>query len=310
MRLYFALVLTLSALISTPVVAGNVGAALTAGTLRLLGDDDDNRVVLVQATNGDVIVLGFTGTTINNRTAAVFPSATLLEVRMNLAGGSDRMVIGGLNVAGDFSFLGEEGDDIVTQTNAPIFVGGNVVFGFGDGRDALTLDGLTVLGDASFTDTGREFLLFTMFNADFAGNVDVVGTTDGDAIDFLDSTIGGALTVSSPAGGISSGVIACTVGSADFNGGGASSVQFFDSLVTGSVNVTGSDEVDFIDFAITEVQGDVTAQALGGEDLFAAFEFESRGEVVFDGGDGVDTFRDDGITADQGVSLISIEVVQ
>lgn len=81
-------------------LAGNVTAELTGSTLRLLGDDLANDVMVAAAADGRIAVIGM-NTTINGGTAAFVPTGAVMSIVATLRGGDDAVGFG--NSAADYA---------------------------------------------------------------------------------------------------------------------------------------------------------------------------------------------------------------
>ncbi|MDW8222529.1 MAG: hypothetical protein RMJ82_06235 [Gemmatales bacterium] len=109
--------LWVEALEARSLPAGNVTATLIAGTLRIVGDSDDNDIT-VDVSGGNVVVTGNSGTTVNSAPSASFPAMQVkaLDIRMN--DGDDVVVVDGLNLTRTSSLRGGDGDDDFTIKNS------------------------------------------------------------------------------------------------------------------------------------------------------------------------------------------------
>ncbi|MEO0425702.1 MAG: hypothetical protein AAF184_25455 [Pseudomonadota bacterium] len=301
--------LLLTAFTTVSAFAGDVRLSLIDGTLRVGGDDAGNRFFLLQNAAGDLIALGFPGTTINGQQVLRIPNATLEDIRVDLGGGGDNLGLGGLEVANDVIINSGDGNDTVIQSNLPITIGGNLIIRLGTGGDGAGFDGLTVGGDIDLRDP-QGFQISDFRNTVVAGDLNVVGSIDSDVLLFFESEIMGTLRVTSPGGGstqisdVVAGELAIDLGT-DEQG----VAQIFDTIVTGNTTITSGALVDLVDLIDTQVGGAVSVTLGAGDDFVQGANLEVSGTLLFDGGDGVDTLTDGGFTALGGETVINIEIV-
>lgn len=114
------------------MMAGDVSVRVTGGgDLRVHGDQGDNQVVIrASDTAGQFLVEGMNGTMINGRSAIVVENVTD-DMRINLKGGDNALILTGIDVSGDHHDF-RVPDDLSIQT--------------GNGNDGVRLD-LASAGD-------------------------------------------------------------------------------------------------------------------------------------------------------------------
>lgn len=128
--------------------SGNVTATLAGSVLTFEGDDANNAVAVTQAENGDILITGLAGTTINGERSLVFhasdlPPGGLTSVVANGNDGNDSVVIRGLTLDGSLTISGGDGHDSVRILNANL--GGLTIHG-GSGFNTESVIGTTIEG--------------------------------------------------------------------------------------------------------------------------------------------------------------------
>ena len=79
--------------------ANNVQAALEGELLVIQGDNLANRITIARANNGDVLVTGRQGTTVNGLPALRLRLPTINAVELLMNGGDDDVIINGMQIA-------------------------------------------------------------------------------------------------------------------------------------------------------------------------------------------------------------------
>jgi hypothetical protein len=122
------------------LMAGDVGAVLTNGTLTLTGDADANDVAVYQQINngvpvpGTFIVSGLNGTTINHNGSSSGYLTGVNNISASLGGSGDHLALGLVSYKG---------------TPTPFNLAGNLSIDMGSGENKVDLIGTTVGGDAT-----------------------------------------------------------------------------------------------------------------------------------------------------------------
>ncbi|MEO0974692.1 MAG: hypothetical protein AAFX85_16505 [Pseudomonadota bacterium] len=292
-----------------PAIADDVRVTLIDGTLRVAGDADGNRFILLQNEASDLIALGFPGTTVNGQPVVRIPGATIEDVRIDLGGGSDNLGIGGLQVGNDMIINGAEGNDTIFQSNLPIAVGRNLIIRLGGGGDGVSFDGLTVSGDLDLADPVG-FQISDFRNTVVTGSVNILGSIDSDVLIFDQADIAGLLQIASPGGG-STFIDDSALGEVrlDFGTDEQSVARLDVVTVAGDVTITTGALVDSVDFVDSQVGGAVAVALGDGDDFIEGRNLQVTGTLLFDGGDGVDTLTDGGFEATGGETIINIEII-
>jgi hypothetical protein len=121
------------------LMAGDVGAVLTNGTLTLTGDADANDVAVYQQINNGVpnpgvfTVAGLNGTTINHGSTSGYLTG-VNNISASLGGSGDHLALGLVSYKG---------------TPTPFNLAGNLSIDMGSGENKVDLIGTTVGGDAT-----------------------------------------------------------------------------------------------------------------------------------------------------------------
>jgi Ca2+-binding RTX toxin-like protein len=266
--------LRLESLESRSLLAGNVLASVTDGSLSITGNADANLILITQTADNAFRISGNAGTEING---SAFVDLTNVSgaVNINLRGGNDVVVFNGpaagagfvADFDGDFSIDAGAGNDSLTLSN--IEVDGDVSINTGAGNDRLTASEIEATGDVSVNaGVGNDNLTLTGASAASlsvnlgAGNdtaqltdLDVDGAISLNAGDGNDSlTISGAASADDDADNVSVNL-----------GGGNDTLNVSGLDVVGNVNVTGGAGNDSVSLS-GEVEGDVSLELGAGND--------------------------------------------
>ena len=119
------------------MLAGDVTVSLLDG-VRIVGDDAANSLT-IEVANGNVVVTGRGGTTVNGSNQSVTVSAGSIGTGLNvsLGNGHDSLRVIGVEVTGVTEIAMGLGDDDVTIDGATF--GQSVVIGSGTGDDVVSV---------------------------------------------------------------------------------------------------------------------------------------------------------------------------
>jgi hypothetical protein len=160
---------------SRTLLAGNVTAVVDDGDLTLTGDADDN-LVDVMVVNGDIVVQGVDGTTIN--------------------GSSDPFVAfaGTTTIAGDFKARLGSGDDTL-RLFGPLTVAGTTHVRDHRGATRLGITEATFEGDVRVS-TGRDADELSIAGSTFAGDLKIKSGSGDNLVSIYESTVDGRTSIS------------------------------------------------------------------------------------------------------------------
>lgn len=152
------------------LLAGNVLASLSNGTLSLTGDDSANTVA-VTVSEGNVVVRGLSGTTINGAATdfvAVTGSSTIAgSLKISLGGGNDTAAVGAVTITGDLSFNGGSGDDVLGLKGTTLQ--GDLTSSDDNGKSSFSVVDSTINGSVDI----EEAEVFSLKNSTVADDVEV-----------------------------------------------------------------------------------------------------------------------------------------
>ena len=173
------------------LLAGDVTVTVDDFALTVLGDFEDNQILIVGSPDGSVTVSGLEDTTINGGTGPFVSGPNLETAEILTFEGNDEVEIRGLVLEDDLILLADEGDDSIDiqDINADDIevVGGdgNDVLEFdnvfsrdsieiigGDGDDTVAI-GAVASGDDASIDTGSGDDLFAADNLGIGENLDL-----------------------------------------------------------------------------------------------------------------------------------------
>ena len=297
---------------SRTLLAGNVSAVVEDGNLSLTGDSDNNSVE-VSVVDGDVVVTGLDGTTINDSSDPFVAFAGTDEINGNfsssLDSGDDTLrITGPLTVTGTTTISDPSGASQVGITDA--MFDGNVTIKTGSSADAVSIVGST-FGSRLRVYAGSGDNQVSLFETTVEGGVAVSSWTGYGRFDrFNESRIGRKLRDRFPrlysrissrilsrglfsrglfnvgtAGGNNIVVESSTVGALTVRTGrGEDNVIVQDSTIDGPLKAkTGSGD-DFVMFDGAMVNGNTKMYLLHGNDKVVTQNTNTFGGKFFAGG--------------------------
>lgn len=277
---------------------GNQVEALREGALlKVFGDNAANDIAITQNANGDVTVSGRNGTLINGLASARFPRMVLNAVEIDLAGGNDVVAISNLRIANDLNVKLGDGSNRLLTGASPSAVGANVSIEGGLHSDMIRLTNWIVGGDVAIDGKfGVLDAVLTGLNVGF--NLTLVGDTAADIINVRSCTVAGTTS------------IAAKDGANRINVTDLLSVNLFvltdfgnDLLTLTGVAAAQDIEVftgkgdDRVTMSSVFVGKNLRASLDEGIDSFQGSNTTVTYDAVFEGGAGIDTFKDLGISA-------------
>jgi len=113
--------LSLQALESRNLLAGNIIGNLVGTTLAIGGDAADNQLHVTEVAPNQIQVTGLTGTTINGMPSILFGGPLIENVVIRTASGDDTVVVENLSLSdtpnGNLIFYTSDGDDVIRMKN-------------------------------------------------------------------------------------------------------------------------------------------------------------------------------------------------
>src|SRR5262245_20817381 len=205
------------------VLAGNVAATFTDGSLKVFGDDQRN-VVEIVAVGEAVLVRGLENTSINGQTQVAFTAGLLglVDLSVVLGSGPDELLLHDLAITGNVALGRGQVDTIFDAGNDEIFldrvaIGGDLTLNSGAGADLVVLTDMVVAGEATLrTGSGNDRLEII----DSSLNDVTINTASGRDQVFVDSSLIADLTVRLGIGDDTLSILSDSViGRVDLNGG-------------------------------------------------------------------------------------------
>lgn len=294
-----------------PLLGNDVTANYAGGILTLQGDGDSNALVLIDSTGeGNELIVGLAGTTINGRRAVRLPGA-VRRLQADMGAGSDRLGLIQLSMLNVVDVAMGEGNDLLFtpfQPTMPITFGLTIDVGPGD--DVVSLDDVSVGTDLVINGSdGALEVELTDFSV--GRDAQISGASQRDAFTLREVTVNGSLSLSTFDGDdavtLSNLLVDDALSVATDAGVDAVRLEFVS--VGASADIDTGTENDVA--AITDVNGlaNFSARFGAGEDVVSGTRVSAEGEVLFDGGDGVDTLTDNGIGGAAGTQIVSFEVL-
>jgi cyclophilin family peptidyl-prolyl cis-trans isomerase len=256
---------SLEALEARTLLAGNVAAVVSGGNLLLTGDSAAN-TVQVTVRDGDVIVEGLDGTTINGQATpfvAVDNGTTIAGLlTVALGGGDDTFRLQGpITVRERVTIADKHGTTRVGITAATLQ--DDLIVLTGKRSDAVSLLNTTIAGNTHFS-LGRGNNQLALMNTDVTGNFSVRTKKGADDVVLQDSEIGGAFHART--------------------GRGADNIVVEDTQVTGNLVALTGAGADFVLFDGAQVTGHAALWLQGGSDFLVTQNTNSVGGSVVAGG--------------------------
>jgi hypothetical protein len=284
------------------LMAGDVIAALEGSLMTVEGDNLDNQVAITRNALGDIVIAGQNGTLVNGLPSVRFPRVQLNAVEVRMEGGNDSVTLRGLQVANDLNVdLGAGNDRITAPGTAASTINGNVSILGNEGNDVVQLAGISVREDL-FVDGGLGSLNASISNASVDKVMSILSDDADDIVSLAGSRVGLDLIVETKGG---SDRVALTDVSAfhlsintDANG-----LQGLDQVTLNRVTTVedigiftgaGNDIVRLTD--VTSGKS-IVASLDEGNDRLIATRLRAAEDVVLEGGAGVDTLENFGISA-------------
>jgi hypothetical protein len=123
------------------LMAGNVTASVTSGTLNVNGDNAANIFQLTEVSGNRWKITGLGGTKINGKTQVTTGPVTY-DVQIDTAGGSDHVTVLNGNVPHILNVFGDDGNNVTTLQNVKVGYGLGV-YG-NDGNDTVVANKVNV----------------------------------------------------------------------------------------------------------------------------------------------------------------------
>lgn len=275
--------------------ANNVQAALEGELLVINGDNLSNRITIARANNGDVLVTGRQGTTVNGLPSLRLRLPTINAVEVLMNGGDDDVVINGMQIANDLSVNLGEGNDAFRSGAAATSVGGNLSVSGEAGNDTIRLANWSVAGDAVID--GQVGALNSQVSGFTVGfTLTVVGDELRDVVTISETTTGDYFYIETKGGNDSVSLsMVAGLGAMISTDMGADVVSLTDVNAQEDIGVFTGTENDRVSFENVASAKNITVSLDAGNDSFIGTTVFAELDAVFEGGFGTDTYVDNGI---------------
>ncbi len=288
--------------------ANNVQVALEGQLVTIFGDNLNNQIVVSQTATSDVVITGRNGTTVNGLASVRFRRVALNAMEIRMGGGDDIVTISNLMVANDLYVNLEAGNDRLQSSSLPSTIGANLTVEGGLGNEIIRLSNWQIFGDL-YLDGQTGTLNSQMTGLDVGLGLTVIGDDANDAITVGQCMVGDSTSIESKKG-------ADRITVTDFAGFdlfantdlGNDVVTFTNVTTLEDVGVfTGghNDRVTFLNVASGKninVSLDIGTDSFTGTNVIAVYD------AVFEGGDGVDTFTDAGVSGGEKTEIKDFEI--
>ncbi len=284
------------------LMAGDVVAALEGSLLKVEGDNFDNQIAITRTVTGDIVIAGQNGTLINGLPSVRYPRVQLNAMEVRMEGGNDTVTLRSLQVANDlFVDLGAGNDRLTAPAAAPSTIGANMAVMGSEGNDVVQLAGITVREDLSI-DGGLGVLNASVSNASVDKVMSIIGDEANDIVSIVGTRVGLDLKLETKGGSdrVTLTDVAAFQLSINTDANGAVGV---DQVTLNRVSTVedlgiftgaGNDVVRMTD--VTSGKS-ITVSLDEGNDRLIATRVRAAEDAVFEGGAGVDTLENYGISA-------------
>lgn len=283
-------------------MAGDVIAALEGSLLTVEGDNFDNQIAITRSTVGDIVISGQNGTLVNGLPSFRFPQVQLNALEVRMEAGNDTVALRGLQVANDVNVnLGAGNDRLTSPATSPSTISGNMFVLGDEGNDVVQLAALTVREDL-YIDGGLGILNASVNASDIDKVMSIIGDEANDIVSVTGSRIGLNLSLETKGG---SDRVSITDTDAfhisintDANGSVGLDQVTLNRVTTvedlGIFTGAGNDVVRLTD--VTSGKSLIVSLDEGNDRVIAT-RVQAAEDAVFEGGAGVDTLENYGITA-------------
>ncbi len=275
-------------------LAGDVVAALEGSLLVVAGDNLANELSITQNAAGDVTLLGLNGTTVNGLSSLTLANPLLNSAEIRMEGGNDKLTVTGLRTSTDLNIdlgAGNDAANVVANAGGNLSVKGEV------GNDTVTVRGTRVGIDLN-VEMGTGTANVNLRNSNIGGNTTVITDVLNDRVTAANLRMGGDLSIETKEG--ADNVQASLITARSFTAitdKGADIVTATDVRVSDDVNVETSTGDDRVTLTRVSAGNSVKVNTDGGNDLVVATIVSAAVDAIFAGGDGFDTFDNNGVTA-------------
>lgn len=252
-----------------PTASGNVKATFKGTTLTLKGDTEGNAVQITKNGEGQFVVTGLYGATVNGSIDAFVVTGTVKNISVDMGAGADTVVFSNATLPGNLSVQ------------------------LGVDSDSLTLDGVTVGGIASVKNTkdnATDRLQVT--GSTFSKSLSLDGGGGDDEIVVSNSSFTRTLTILGGLGAdevltqsVNAAAISMNLGK-DTN---ANAVQVLQTQTTGALTITSYGGEDSVSIRNSAIGRNLTVSTGEGNDQVQIRDAEVHGSLKFGTAGGDDT---------------------
>lgn len=274
--------------------ANNVQVALEGSLLTVFGDNANNGVLIEQTATG-IRVTGRAGTTINRRPSVNFAGVALNAMEIRMAGGNDAVTLSGLQTANDLYVNLGAGTDRLDTRN-PIDIGANLAIEGAEGTDTIVLSSGSV-GQDLFIDGGIGALTANISNMDLGKGLTIIGDAAVDSVTVSNTMAAEFVSIETKAGNdvvsVSRGMSFGLFVNSDAGADRVTVSEWMTLEDAGIFTGIGNDQVTLSTLSIGK---SLTVSVDEGGDTVLGTSVTVTEDAVFEGGAGVDTITDRGIT--------------
>ncbi|MCU0708469.1 MAG: hypothetical protein MUF23_09270 [Pirellula sp.] len=276
------------------VFANNVQVSLEGSLLKVFGDNVANGV-LIEQTSAGVRVTGRAGTRINGRPSVLFAGIALNAMEIRMEGGNDAVTLSGLQIANDlYVNLGSGNDRLDTRNPNEIIA--NFAIEGAEGNDTVILSSGSV-GEDLYIDGGIGALTANVANMDLGKGLTIIGDAAADSVTVSNTMAAEFISIETKEGNdvvsVSRGMSFVLFVNSDAGADRVTVREWMTLEDAGVFTGVGNDQVTLATLSIGK---SLTVSVDEGGDTVLGTRVTVEEDAVFEGGAGVDTITDRGIT--------------
>lgn len=279
----------------TPAARGNnVEALLEGSLLTVIGDNENNSVLISRNAAGDVFVTGRNGTSVNGLPSVRFPRLQLNAAEIRMEGGNDFVTLRGIQTGNDLYInLGPGADRL--NTTSPVTVGANLTVEGGEGVDNIQFTGLTASEDI-YIDGGLDATTVALSGVDAGKSVTIISDDARDVLTVSDTMIAEVLSIESKGGNDTINISGVLAFAAFVNTDlGVDTISIEDLATAEDVGLFSGAGNDTVTLTNVVSGKSLTVSVDQGNDSVSGEAVSAVEDAVFVGGAGTDTLTDLGI---------------
>lgn len=288
--------------------ANNVEANREGSLITVRGDSAGNDIIVFQDYRGGVVVRGLNGTTVNGQNLVRFNNIDLNQLDIRMFGGADTVRLSNLEIGNDLFVNLGPGSDKLLSTTKPCFIGANIAIEGDSGNEIISLVGWTIGQDLAINgQTGT--MNAVLQNLTVGLGLTVIGDNSQDTVLVQGCVVGDTTSIETKEG--SDQVTVWDHAGFDLfvnTDKGIDSVNLDNVVTDEDIGVFTGEQNDTVIFTAVTSGKNITVTLDTGNDSFSGTNVFAEFDAVFDGGDGIDTFEDNGVAGGEKTEIKEFEI--